>query len=291
MLTEQQNPNTSHIDRLSTQEMLTVINQQDASIARTVAQAIPQITLAVDAIVERLQAGGRLIYIGAGTSGRMGILDAVECVPTYGTPPALVQGIIAGGYNAIMRSVEGAEDSREGGRDDLMALNPIAPDCVVGIAASGRTPYVLGAIELANEIDAASIGIACNDPSPLLEAAQIAIPLPVGPEVVTGSTRMKAGTAQKLVLNMLSTGTMIKLGKVYGNLMVDVQPTNEKLVDRASRIIAQVVGVSYEQAVDLLKEAGNNVKVAIVMGKLSVPRSEAKEKLEATNGHLHAVIG
>ncbi len=228
--------------------------------------------------------------MGAGTSGRLGVLDAVECVPTFSTDPEQVQALIAGGYGAIIRSVEGAEDNRGDGRADLLALHLAENDAVVGIAASGRTPYVLGAVAAATEIGALTVGVACNVPSPLLEAVQIAIGVSVGAEVITGSTRMKAGTAQKLVLNMLSTGTMVKLGKVYGNLMVDVRPTNSKLIDRARRMVAQIAGVDYDEAARLLDTSGNEVKTAVVMARRGVGASEARHLLDAAQGRLREVI-
>jgi len=290
MLTESQNPRTADIDQLSTLEMVRRINDEDAQVAGAVRSALPQIAQAIDAIADRLRRGGRLIYVGAGTSGRLGVLDAVECVPTFSTDPSLVVALIAGGTRAITQSVEGAEDSRETGRAELLALDLTADDAVVGIAASGRTPYVLGAVEAAHEIGALTVGVACNVPSTLLDTAQIAIGVPVGAEVITGSTRMKAGTAEKLVLNMLSTGTMIKLGKVYGNLMVDVRPTNGKLVDRARRIIAQVAVVEYDEAARLLDASGSEVKTAIVMAQRGVPAEAARALLNAAHGRLRAVI-
>ncbi len=290
MLTESQNPRTADIDRLSTLDMLGRINEEDAKVAEAVHGALPQIAQAVDAIAERMGRGGRLIYVGAGTSGRLGVLDAAECVPTFSTDPSEVIGLIAGGLGAMTNSVEGAEDNREAGRSDLLALNLTANDAVVGIAASGRTPYVLGALEAAQEIGAITIGVSCNAPAPLLDAAEIGIGVPVGPEAITGSTRMKAGTAQKLVLNMISTGVMVKLGKVYGNLMVDVRPTNSKLVDRARRIIAQVTGIQYDTAALLLEESGNQVKTAIVMAQKGVSADEARRLISAAGGRLREVI-
>jgi N-acetylmuramic acid 6-phosphate etherase len=290
MLTESQNLHTTEIDRLTTLEIVQRINDEDAKIPAVLRESLPQIAQAVDAIAERMARGGRLIYVGAGTSGRLGILDAVECVPTFNTGPSQVVGLIAGGSGAIVRSVEGAEDDADAGRADLLALNLTPDDAVVGIAASGRTPYVLGALAAAAEISALTVGISCNVPAPILDAAQIAIGVPVGPEVITGSTRMKAGTAQKLVLNMLSTATMVRLGKVYGNLMVDVRPTNEKLVDRARRIIAQIADVPYEEAARLFAASGNEVKIAIVMSKRGVSADEARALLDAARGRLRAVI-
>jgi N-acetylmuramic acid 6-phosphate etherase len=290
MLTESQNTRTANIDQLSTLDMLTRINDEDAHIAAVVRDALPQIAQAVDGIAERMGRGGRLIYTGAGTSGRLGVLDAVECVPTYSTEPWQVVGLIAGGYGAIMQSVEGAEDDAEQGRADLLAIDLSADDAVVGIAASGRTPYVLGGLALAREVGAFTVGISCNVPAPVLDAAQIAIGLPVGAEVITGSTRMKAGTAQKLVLNMLSTATMVTLGKVYGNLMVDVRPTNVKLVDRARRIITLIAQMEYDEAARLLDASGGEVKTAIVMARQGVSADEARALLAVSGGRLRPVI-
>ena len=292
MQTEQQNPNTMMIDSLSTLDMLRVINAEDMKVAQAVQAVLPAVAQAIDAIVGRFKRGGRLIYIGAGTSGRLGVLDAVECVPTFGVPPTMVQGILAGGMPAMIRSVEGAEDNPELAREDLRALPLTADDAVVGIAASGTTPYVIGALEYARAVGAATIGIACNAPAPVLDAADIAIGVVVGPEVITGSTRLKSGTAQKLVLNMISTGSMIKLGKVYGNLMVDVQATNIKLVQRAKRIIMAITGLTDDNAAaDLLDAADREVKTAIVMHKRSVDAAEARRLLAAAGGMLRAVIG
>ena len=291
MTTENQNPRTTDIDNLPTQEMLERINDEDATVAKAVRDTLPAIAQAVDAIVGRLRRGGRLIYVGAGTSGRLGVLDAVECLPTFSASPEQVRAIIAGGKGALTRSVEGAEDDPVAGKNDLLALGLSADDAVVGIAASGRTPYVLEAIEAANDTGAVTIGVACNVPSTLLDVAQIKIGVVVGPEVVTGSTRMKAGTAQKMVLNMLSTATMIQLGKVYGNWMVDVQATNEKLVHRARRIVAQIAGIDENEAAQLLEQSGYQVKVAIVMAKLQVDAPEARRLLENAEGRLRDVIG
>ena len=291
MTTEQPNPNSTHIDSLSTTDIIRTINQEDAKVALAIEQVIPQITAAVDMITEAIRNKGRLIYIGAGTSGRLGILDAVECVPTFSTPPELVRGIIAGGEKALVTAVEGAEDYPEHGRRDLIALELTANDIVCGIAASGRTPYVIGALNYAKSIDAKTIAIACNVPSAILEIADIAIGVEVGPEVITGSTRMKSGTAQKMVLNMLSTGTMVKLGKVYGNLMVDVKVTNQKLADRARRLVVQVADVDETTAQNLLEQADNHVKTAIVMHKQHVTVDVARDLLKQAGGLLGAVIG
>src|SRR6185312_1186511 len=248
LLTETRNPASSALDRLSTAEMLAVINQADREIPNAVAEVIPEITKAVDAIVDRLRKQGRLFYIGAGTSGRLGVLDASECPPTFHVPASLVQGIIAGGDRALRNSVERAEDDPEKGRKDLEARGFSTGDVLVGIAASGRTPYVLGAMAYAESLGALTIGLSCTPDSKVARAAEIAITPVPGPEIITGSTRMRAGTATKLVLNMISTGVMIRLGYVYGNLMVNVQPTNGKLADRARRIIAQAAGVPQDRS-------------------------------------------
>jgi len=290
MTTETPNPNTTHIDSLSTQEMIATINHEDAKVAVAVQQVVPQIAQAVDTVADAIRNGGRLIYVGAGTSGRLGILDAVECVPTFSTPPHLVQGLIAGGEKALVTAVEGAEDYPEHGERDLKDLDLTANDVVCGIAASGRTPYVIGALEYATSIEAKTIAIACNVPSAILEIADIAIGVEVGPEVITGSTRMKSGTAQKMVLNMLSTGTMIKLGKVYGNLMVDVKVTNQKLAERARRLVMKVADVDVETADALLVQSDNQVKTAIVMHMLNVDADTARDHLSKADGQLGQVI-
>jgi N-acetylmuramic acid 6-phosphate etherase len=291
MLTEQPNPKSKEIDRLETADILRVMNEEDKTVANVVEKALPAITQAVDAIVERLHKNGRLIYIGAGTSGRLGLLDAVECVPTFSTSPELVQGILAGGEAAFIRSVENIEDISEAGEADLRAVNLTAQDVVVGIAASGRTPYVLGALAYARSIGAYTVGISCNIPAPVLENVDTAIPIPIGSEVIAGSTRLKSGTAQKMVLNMLSTATMIKLGKVYGNLMVDVKITNEKLGKRARNILMHLTAIDENQAEALLQAADGNVKTAVVMQKRSVTVEEARRLLNEAQGHLNKVIG
>jgi N-acetylmuramic acid 6-phosphate etherase len=261
--TEQANPASTHIDKLSTDEMLRVISVEDHKVAAAVAAEIPHIALAVDAIVEAFRHGGRLFYIGAGTSGRLGVLDASECPPTFNVPRDLVQGIIAGGEAALARATETTEDDPAIGVRDLGARGFTAADILCGIAASGRTPYVLGAIEEANRRGALTIGISCTPDSALSRIAKIAITPLTGPEIIAGSTRLKAGTATKLVLNMLTTGAFIRLGYVRGNLMVNVQPKNSKLLDRSIRIIAEVTGASYEQAGRMLAEADNDVRAAI----------------------------
>ncbi|MFL6415199.1 MAG: N-acetylmuramic acid 6-phosphate etherase [Bryobacteraceae bacterium] len=289
LTTEARNPASAEIDELPTEGVLRVINAADAEVAGAVASEIPSIGRAVDAIVERLQEGGRLFYLGAGTSGRLGVLDASECPPTFNTPPELVQGIIAGGDTALRRSIEGAEDNAEDGRADLVRHGFGRGDALVGIAASGRTPYVLGGLAYARETGALTVGLSCTVGSKVAEASDIPITPVPGPEVVTGSTRMRAGTATKLVLNMLSTAVMIRLGYVYGNLMVNVQPTNEKLTDRARRIIVTVAGVSYHEASCLLDQAGS-VRTAILMSKRSLSRDEARARLDAARGSLRAAL-
>ncbi|XWX03150.1 N-acetylmuramic acid 6-phosphate etherase [Aggregatilineales bacterium SYSU G02658] len=291
MLTESQNPRSAQLDTLPTLEILRVINEEDQTVALAVERALPQIARAVDAVVAALAASGRLFYVGAGASGRTGVIDAVECLPTYSVPPDVVQGVLAGGERAMMRSIEGAEDDAEQGERDLVERGLTAQDVVIGIAASGTTPYVLGALAYARALGCVTAGIACNAPAPVLDAADIPIALLTGPEVVAGSTRMKAGTAQKMTLNMISTASMVRLGKVYGNLMVDVQPTNQKLVERSLRIIEQITGVDRPTAQHLLEGSGRRVKLAIVMGKLGVSAEEGQRLLDAAGGHLRKVIG
>lgn len=277
--TESRNPNTETIDVVSTLEMVQIINAEDAKVAPAVGEQAEAIAAAIDAIAARMQAGGRLIYVGAGTSGRLGVLDASECPPTFNTPPELVVGVIAGDKRAITDAVEGAEDDREAGVAAMGDLDIGAQDSVVGIAASGRTPFVLGAMDEARQRGALVVAVVCNAGSPMQQAADIAIVPVVGPEVVTGSTRLKSGTAQKLVLNMLSTGVMIRLGKTYGNLMVDVQSTNSKLRDRARRIVMQATGLNETEAADLLAASDGEVKTAIVAALLDVEPESARQRL------------
>jgi N-acetylmuramic acid 6-phosphate etherase len=288
--TEASNPASEGLDQLSTLEMLTVINAEDAKVAAAVKAELPRIAQAVDAIAERFQRGGRLFYIGAGTSGRLGVLDASECPPTFSVDAELVQGIIAGGDRALRLSSEHSEDSHEEGARDLAAAAFVQADTLVGIAASGRTPYVLGAIDYAKSLGALTIGLSCVPSSALAQAAELAITPATGPEVLTGSTRMKAGTATKLVLNMLSTGVMVRIGSTYGNLMVNVRPTNAKLVDRAERIICAATGCDQAAAARLLEESGSSVKTAIVMGKLGASREAAEERLLAARGVLSRAL-
>jgi N-acetylmuramic acid 6-phosphate etherase len=289
LLTEARNPATENLDQLATLDLMKTMHAADRDVLTAVELELPNIAQAVDAIVARLDNGGRLFYIGAGTSGRLGVLDASECPPTYNTPPELVQGLIAGGDVALRRSVERAEDDASQGQKDLEARNFSANDALVGIAASGRTPYVLGGIDFARKLGAATIGLSCVPGSQLAQLAEIAITPAVGPEVVTGSTRMKAGTATKLVLNMLSTGSLVRLGYVYGNLMVNVQPTNVKLRDRAARIISTLTELPQDKALALLDEAGS-VKTAIVMQRLGLARAEAEARLVRAKGRLRQAL-
>ena len=293
LATEARNPASTHLDELSTLDMLTLINAEDATVAAAVHAELPAIARAVDAIAERFAHGGRLFYMGAGTSGRLGVLDASECPPTFSVPADLVQGLIAGGDRALRLSSEHSEDSPQQGAADLAAAGFATEgrsDILVGIAASGRTPYVLGAIGYARQLGALTIGLSCVPGSALAQAADIAITPATGPEVLTGSTRLKAGTATKLVLNMISTGVMVRTGATYGNLMVNMRPTNAKLVDRAQRIIAEIVGCAAAAAARLLADSGNNVKTAIVMGKLSLDRVAAESRLANANGLLRSAL-
>jgi N-acetylmuramic acid 6-phosphate etherase len=290
-LTEERNPLTKDIDTLPTLDMLTLINAEDQKVALAVRDELPRIAAAVEAITARMQRGGRLIYIGAGTSGRLGVLDASECPPTFGTPPELVVGLIAGGPTALTDAVEGAEDDREGGAREIAELDVNENDSVIGIAASGRTPYAIGGLQESKIRGALTVSIACNRPSPLGELAEISITLVVGPEVVSGSTRLKAGTAQKMVLNMISTGVMIRLGKTYSNLMVDVQPTNIKLRQRALRMVAEATGLDAPQAAEILSACGGEVKTAIVAILAGISPEVARIRLRETGGYVRKAIG
>ena len=286
LTTESRNEDTLNIDKVSTLDMVKIINNEDKKVAAAVEAELPKIAEAIDEIVKGMHKGGRLIYIGAGTSGRLGILDASECPPTYGVSEDLVQGVIAGGKEAIFRAKEGAEDSKELAVEDLKNRNLNENDVVVGLAASGRTPYVIGALEYANEIGAVTVSITCNKDSEVSKVAKISTAPVVGAEVVTGSTRLKSGTAQKLVLNMLSTGAMIKLGKVYGNLMVDVRATNEKLVERAKKIVCEATGVEREKAENILKETDFDVKLSIFMILSNLNKDDAKKILDENKGYI-----
>jgi N-acetylmuramic acid 6-phosphate etherase len=290
LLTERPNPASAAIDTLPTEDVLRIINSEDQKVALAVQREIPAIALAVDAVVAALQNGGRLFYIGAGTSGRLGVLDASEIPPTYSAPPEMVQGIMAGGEAALSRATETTEDDPAIGVRDLVDHGLTARDVLVGLAASGRTPYVLGAVAEAKRMGAVTVGISCTPDSELSRAVDIAIAPLVGPEIVAGSTRMKAGTAQKMVLNMISTATFIRLGYVYGNLMVNVQPKNHKLVERARRIIAQAAEVSYDRAAELLDASGRSVRVAIVMARAGVSREEAERRLASSGGRIASAL-
>jgi len=291
LLTEQSNPATRDLDALPTAELLRVLNAEDKRVAAAVEAEIPNIARALDAIHERVSGGGRLFYLGAGTSGRLGVLDASECPPTFGVSPELVQGIVAGGEAALTRSIEGAEDDPEAGFAELTRRGLTFQDAVVGLAASGRTPYVVGAIARSRKLGALAVGLSCTPDSELARAAEIAIAPLVGPEAVTGSTRMKAGTAQKLVLNMLSTGLMVKLGYVYGNRMIRVRPVNDKLRDRATRLVAELSGRSYEEAGHALEQAEGDVRQAIIAARFALGPAEAAERLEAAGDNLRAALG
>ncbi|RMF07200.1 MAG: N-acetylmuramic acid 6-phosphate etherase [Candidatus Neomarinimicrobiota bacterium] len=289
--TEKQNPNSYQIDRKEIPEILRIINREDARIPAVVAQAIPDIARAVEITVTTLRTGHRIFYVGAGTSGRLGVLDATEMPPTYSAPRDWFQGIIAGGREALVRSIEGAEDVPEDAVRDLNTFGVTAGDCVIGIATSSATPYVVSALQTARKLGARTVYLICN-PAPLVPVeVDVLITVPVGPEIITGSTRMKAGTATKLVLNMISTTTMIKIGKVYGNLMVDLQVVNQKLVDRGSRIISQLSGLPYEEAKATLQRAGGSVKKGIVMARKHCSAEEAERILEDAGGILRRVIG
>ncbi|KRL60469.1 N-acetylmuramic acid 6-phosphate etherase [Latilactobacillus fuchuensis] len=286
LTTENRNQKTMNLDELPVHDVLQLMNTEDHGVPEGVQKALPQIEAAVKAIINSFQKDGRLIYMGAGTSGRLGVLDAAECVPTFGTEPEMVQGLIAGGMAAMTVAVEGAEDSAALGQEDLVAINLTANDTVVGIAASGRTPYVIGGLDYAKQVGAATVSLACNFDAAISQHAAINIEVEVGAEILTGSTRLKSGTAQKLILNMLSTASMIGIGKVYKNLMVDVKPTNEKLVERAKRIIMAATDCSYDVAAQQFTAADENVKLAIVMILTDLPLKEAKLKLKQAKGFV-----
>lgn len=290
LTTEQPHENTQNIDQLSSEQIMILINNEDSLITDAIRELIPLIARAADHVVEAFQKGGRLFYIGAGTSGRIGILDASECPPTYGTDPSMVQGLIAGGFRAVKEAIEGAEDSEELGEQDINENGINEKDVVLGIAASGRTPYVLGAMRRAKERGAVVIGLCNNYESPMHQYAEFVIEAVVGPEVIMGSTRMKAGTSQKLILNMLTTTAMIRIGKVYKNLMVDLNPSNNKLVHRAKRIITLATGASEEAVEKAYHEAGAHVKTAIVMLLANVSAGEASKLLDGTSGFVRSAI-
>ncbi|HIF9194945.1 TPA: N-acetylmuramic acid 6-phosphate etherase [Photobacterium damselae] len=291
LVTESRNQASNAIDTLSTLDMVTVINQEDQKVALAVEKTLPEVALAVDVIADAFMAGGRLIYMGAGTSGRLGILDASECPPTYGSNPNQVVGLIAGGHKAILKAVENAEDNRELAKQDLQNLGLTENDVVVGIAASGRTPYVIGGMKYAHSVGAQVVAISCNPQSEMTKIADIAITPVVGAEVVTGSSRMKAGTAQKLVLNMLTTGAMIRTGKVFGNLMVDVEATNAKLIQRQTNIVMQATDCDVAQAEEALSACDRHCKTAILMILAGLDAEQAKKQLANHNGFIRSALG
>ena len=288
-ITEQQNSASINIDTNSTLEILSIINNEDASVPSSIQKIIPHIEAFIDALVPKIQSGGRLFYVGTGTSGRLGVLDAAECPPTFSTNPDMVQGIIAGGYDALVKSIEGAEDIPADGAVAILNYEINAEDVVLGITASSSTPYVLGALEKAKEIGAMTGLLLCNNP-PKLEYVDHIISVIVGPEVITGSTRMKAGTATKMVLNMITSTLMIKLNKTYGNLMVDLKASNDKLWDRGTRIIEHLTDLNYDEALNILKSADGEVKTAVVMEKLKVGVEAARDRLRNHKGSLKDVF-
>jgi N-acetylmuramic acid 6-phosphate etherase len=291
-LTERRNPRSSTIDTASSLEIVDLIGEEDATVPAAVARARQEIARAIDLIEASFRAGGRLVYVGAGTSGRLGVLDAAECPPTFGTPPEMVVGVIAGGYPALVKSVEGAEDDVNAAIGEMDARRVRPEDVVVGIAASGTTPFVRAALSRAQTLGARTAFVTCSEPPKLLrETCDVCIVLAVGPEVVTGSTRMKAGTATKLVLNTLTTGAMIRLGKTYGNLMVDLRAWNDKLVDRSQRIVMETTGLGREDARGVIEAADGRVKTAIVMARLRISRDEAERQLEQHGGRLRDIVG
>lgn len=289
--TEQRNQASKDLDHMSSREIVDLMSQEDQKVPLAVARELPAIARAVDGIVARMQAGGRLIYVGAGTSGRLGVLDASECPPTFGVSPALVRGVIAGGKKAITQPVEGAEDSEPDARRDLRKLHVMRNDSVVGLAASGTTPYVLGAVAYAKRHGALTVAVTANRQSPLAKAVHVAITPDVGPEVLTGSTRLKAGTAQKMVLNMLSTATMVRLGHAYENLMIDLTKTNRKLRDRAKRILIEATGKSVSEAEQALRKSDHNLRLALVMLKRGISVDRARRALQAAEGNLRRALG
>ena len=290
LMTEQLNSRSQNIDQLSTREMITLMNEEDRTVADAIQKILPQVEIAIEMIYKALKNNGRLFYIGAGTSGRLGIIDASECPPTFCTPPEMVQAIIAGGERAIFTAVEGAEDNEELGREDLRQRQLTTADVVVGIAASGRTPYVVGALKYAASIGAATIALSCNENAIISEIADNRIEVIVGPEVLTGSTRLKSATAQKMILNMLTTVTMIKLGKVYRNFMIDLNASNRKLIERARNMVMNITGVNYEEAEKILNLTNQKVKPAIVMIKGEVTLEEANQYILDADGFVHKAI-
>lgn len=290
LTTESRNQKTSDIDVMSIKEILTIMNEEDQKVAFVVKDEIHKIQCAVKAVIESFKKGGRLIYIGAGTSGRIGLLDAVECPPTFSTDFEMVRGLIAGGEKAFVKAVEGAEDSKELGEEDLIHIDLTDKDTVCGIAASGKTPYVIGALEYANNVGASTISISCNKGSAIGKIANIPIEILTGPEVLTGSTRLKAGSAQKMVVNMISTASMLGMGKAYKNLMIDLQPTNKKLIERSKTIIMEATGVDYKTADEYLEKSNKRPKIAIVMILAECDYEEAIKRLADSNGFVRDAI-
>ncbi|MFY9282624.1 MAG: N-acetylmuramic acid 6-phosphate etherase, partial [Miniphocaeibacter sp.] len=288
--TEKRNKNSENLDTLNSLEIVSLMNKEDENIPKAIAKVLPTIAKLVDAVIETFNKGGRLIYIGAGTSGRLGILDASECVPTFGVSKEMVVGLIAGGRKAIVDAVEGAEDNREMGIKDLKDIDFSKKDILVGLSASGRTPYVVSALEYAKGIGAVTGSISCNSNSEMASIADYGIDISPGPEILSGSTRLKSGTAQKMVLNMISTASMIGIGKAYKNLMVDVQPTNEKLIERSKRIIMEATDSNYEHAEEFFEKSGRNVKVAIVMILTNSSKDDAIKRLKETNGFISKTL-
>lgn len=290
LVSEERNPRTMDIDLLPTVDVLKKINEEDKTVAFAVEKVIPEIAACVDRITAAFRQGGRLIYMGAGTSGRIGVLDASECPPTFRVPPTMVVGLIAGGYSALLKATEGAEDSQAKGAEALAEIDLSAKDVVVGIAASGRTPYVIGGLNYAKKIGATAVALSCNPQSAIAAVADIAISPVVGPEALTGSTRMKSGTAEKLVLNMLTTASMIRIGKTYENLMVDLKASNKKLVARAARIVMQATDCTLEEAQLALAQTENDVKLAILIVMTGMSLADARSALEGSNGFLRQAI-
>lgn len=290
LTTESRNTETMHLDEMSIQAALKAMNDEDQFVPKAIEPIIPELTKVIKEAISKFKQHGRLIYIGAGTSGRLGVLDAAECVPTFNTSPDEVIGIIAGGSKAMTEAVEGAEDNEEQGKDDLKAIQLSKKDIVIGISASGRTPYVKAALAFANEVGAVSVSLSCNTNSEMSKLSQYALEVPVGPEVLTGSTRLKSGTAQKLILNMISTMTMIGVGKVYDNLMVDLKPTNQKLIQRSIRIIKDICDLNDEEAKLLYEKADQNIKTAVVMYLCDTTKDDAQNKLLKHNGVIKQAI-
>lgn len=289
-MTETRNAASQEIDTLTARQIVDLMNSEDAKVTEAVAQEADHIAAAIDLVADRLRNGGRLIYMGAGTSGRLGVLDASECPPTFSVPRGMIVGLIAGGQAALTTAIEGAEDRMDQGVTDLKSINANANDVIMGIATSGRTPYVIGGLNYARELGAATMGFACNQHSPMVPLCDIMIAPIVGPEVITGSTRLKSGTATKLVLNMITTGAMVQIGKTYGNLMVDLTATNEKLRDRSRRIVSELTGLSAEESQKFLEECAGEVKTAVVSSIGNVSPQQARLQLEKANGQLRLAI-